>query len=382
MTGSPDVISPGILHVVAGEDFGGASVVVAALADAAVRSGFRATVLTSDPRLAERLHANGVGTVDSIPIRRTVHPLADLVAVVRLTRHVRRHGYRIVHTHTSKGGLVGRVAAHLAKVPLIVHTAHGFAFHEGSTRIRCGVAVRAEQALSHLTDRIVTVTDHHRELALSHRIAPADKMLTIHNGIDDPLRLSPCAPDREPDGRARFVVLSHGRLCTQKGVAHLVRAMSLLPAPSKDRCRLVIVGEGELAGELGREVARLGIGAMVEFLGFRTDPVALVREADLVVLPSLWEGLSISLLEALALGKPVIATAIPSNIEVVGDSGCAVLVPPADPAALALAIGRLLDCQEERTSLSRAARRRYEAEFAADRMGAAYVDLYRKAMPA
>jgi glycosyltransferase involved in cell wall biosynthesis len=156
--------------------------------------------------------------------------------------------------------------------------------------------------------------------------------------------------------------------------------MSLLPTPLNESCRLQIVGEGELAGELAQEVTRLGIGPMVEFLGFRDDPLDLVHAADVVVLPSLWEGLSISLLEALALGKPVVATAIPSNVEVVGDSGSALLVPPADPGALAKAMIRLLDDEEQRTALSRAARKRYESEFTATRMCEAYLALYRKAM--
>ena len=148
--------------------------------------------------------------------------------------------------------------------------------------------------------------------------------------------------------------------------------------PHDQRCtwRLEVIGEGELAEELVTEAIALGIRDQVWFRGFRSDVHNIVASADLVVLPSLWEGLSVSLLEAMALGKPTITTTIPSNCEVVYDTGCAVLVPPANAAALAREISALMASSARRTALGLRARSRYQQAYGVQRMQDRYLELY------
>jgi glycosyltransferase involved in cell wall biosynthesis len=389
--GGPAVRTPAILHVLAGSDYGGGSVVVRDIASAAAGSGFRVSVLTTDPRLAIELRERGVTVVDDIVVERRMRPLADVVSLVRLTKHLHHTGYDVVHTHTSKGGLVGRLAAVLARVPVVIHTAHGFSFHEYPSRLqrrpfRARACVLAERALASLTDIVVTVSEYHRSVATVERLAPRQRLVAIVNGIRDPRPQvpatgSPGGPTRSERHR-KLTLLCFGRLSTQKGIHHLLSAMALLEPSLRDRCRLQLAGAGELAAHLQSEVRRLGLEDVVDFLGFRSDVEELVENADIVVLPSLWEGLSIALLEALAAGKPVVATAIPSNVEVVGDSRCAVLVPPADPGALADAITTLVRSPSQRQRLAVAARLRYESSYGVTRMCQEYIALYQEALAA
>lgn len=369
---------PSILHVVAGSDFGGGSRVVDALATAANEGGFEVAVLTSDPRLQRCLRMHGVVVVDDIVVPRRLQPVADLVALIRLTRHLRQHRYDIVHTHTSKGGLIGRLAASLARVPVVVHTAHGFGFHEQSGTWGRRMQILTERVLGTMTTVLVTVSDHHRRLGAEVSLAPARKLVAVPNGIADPWASRPTATPTSC--RGVITLVSHGRLAPQKGLTYLLQAVSRLPDDLRFGCRLQIVGEGELERALRTEAATLRIHGQVEFLGFRDDVHDLVAHADVVVLPSLWEGLSISLLEAMGLGKAVITTAIPSNLEVVGGSACAVLVPPMDPAALAAAIATLLRSSEERARLGASARSRYVETYTAGRMCERYLEIYRTAV--
>jgi glycosyltransferase involved in cell wall biosynthesis len=374
------ILGPKILHVVAGSDYGGGSRVIADLGAAADRAGFRVSVLTTDPRLKRALIDVGIGVIDGIHIPRAIAPILDTAALVRLVRQMRRDRYDIVHTHTTKGGLIGRLAAYFAGVPVVVHTAHGFSFHEQSGRLSRRLEVWVERFLARLSTTIVTVSDHHRDIGLSAGIADPQKLVSVPNGIRDP----GVASHRDVPsyhGIDSFVILCHGRLAPQKGVTYLLQALAALPESERRMCRVQLAGEGELADELEMQAQRLGIIDQVEFLGFRTDVLALLERADLVVLPSLWEGLSISLLEAMATGKPIVTTTISSNLEVVANAACVTLVPAGDPLALAEAIGFLMRSPVERDRLADRARQRYLSAYAVDRMCDAYLHIYRTAVP-
>lgn len=369
---------PALLHVVGPSKFGGDSVLVLELARAAVAHGFRVDVIAGDPRFQELIRAEGLGLVDLDVLEREIRPAADLAALVRLSALLRRSSYDIVHTHTSKPGVIGRLAATRSGVPGIMHTVHLFGFHEESGPLATGVYSRVERAAAHWCDRIVTVSEYHRDWALRLGIGTAEKVVAIPNGVPTHRASGrrPVADVRAELGVAdRLLVVSTGRLAEQKGLEYLVRAIPLL-GPDRARVRVVLAGDGPLLAPLTALAAELGVVDEVRFLGFRRDIGDLLAAADVVALPSLWEGLSISLLEAMAAGRPVITTTIGSNREVTRDGAVAMLVPPKDPGALAAAIRRLLADPGRRAELGRLGLAEQRRRYTMERMLSGYLDEY------
>lgn len=369
---------PALLHVVGPSKFGGDSVLVLELARAAARRGFRVDVLANDPRFQELVRDEGFGLVDLDVLKREIRPVADLTALARLTRLLRRTPYDIVHTHTSKSGVIGRLAATRAEVPGILHTVHLFGFHEESGALATGVYSRIERAAARWCHRIVTVSEYQRDWALRLGIGAAGQVVAIPNGV----------PTRRTEGRRsraeersqlgltdEVAVLYLGRLAEQKGLEYLVRAVPLL-GQDRPRVRVLLAGDGPLHDHLNALATDLGVGNEVRFLGFRSDVGDLLAAADIVVLPSLWEGLSVSLLEAMAAGRPVVTTTIGSNREVTRDGAVASLVPPKDPVALAAAIRELVNDPARREELGRAAQSEQRSRYTMSRMIDSYLDEY------
>jgi glycosyltransferase involved in cell wall biosynthesis len=208
---------------------------------------------------------------------------------------------------------------------------------------------------------------------------------TIANGIDVP-GFSPLDADRRtailrglgipPDS---LVIGAVGRMVEQKGYAYLIDAFSRLDQVF-DRARLLMLGDGPLRNDLQRRARERGIGDRVCFAGFRSDVAQLLQVLDVIVFSSLYEGLSIALLEAMAAARCIVGTMAAGIADAVGDDREAVLVPVADAQQLAGAIGRALSSDELRHRLGRAAQRRFREEFTAERMVAKYERLYREAL--
>ncbi len=340
--------------------------------------GFEVDILATDPHFQDLIRAAGIGLVDLDVIRREIRPLWDLRGLRRLTRFLRASSYEIVHTHTSKPGVVGRLAATRAGVPVVVHTVHGFGFHEETGVLETAVYTMLERIAARWCDRIVTVSDFHRQWALRAGIGTPEQIVAIPNGVPaeraQPLRAR--ADVRQELGIGdRLMILSTGRLAEQKGLEYLIRAAALLRERRSD-VSIVLAGDGPLMDALERLIHELGVGDLVRILGFRADVCDLLDAADLVVLPSLWEGLSISLLEAMAAGKPVITTTIGSNREVTNDGEAAVLVPPKSPRGLADAIVALADDPARRHELAHVAREVQARRYTIGRMLDSYVEQY------
>jgi glycosyltransferase involved in cell wall biosynthesis len=369
---------PRLLQIAGASKFGGDSVLILEISRAAQQAGFDVEILATHSVFQDFIRSEGLGLVDLDVIRREIRPIWDARGLARLTAYLRESSYSIVHTHTSKPGVVGRLAATRAGVPVIIHTVHGFGFHEESGAMARRVYANIEKAAAKWCDRIVTVSHFHRQVALNLGIAPAEKIMAIPNGV---LTRRAQAQLPRAEIRARlgvqdeFVILSTGRLAEQKGLEYLLKAIPLVSSPGTP-FKVLLAGDGPLSDQLRALAARLRVGARVEFLGFRNDIGDLLTAADLVVLPSLWEGLSISLLEAMAAGKPVITTAIGSNCEVTSDGRAAVLVPPKDPVSLARAIESLIADDVRRHELGRRAEQEQVRRYGMDRMLNSYLAEY------
>jgi glycosyltransferase involved in cell wall biosynthesis len=368
-----------VLHIVGESRFGGAAKIILGLGHVARKEGWQADILTTDPVFQQAVTQHGLGLVNLDVIRREIRPFWDLGGLVRLHGFLRREPYDIVHTHTSKGGFVGRLAAKLAGVPMIVHTAHGFAFHEASPpRIRRFYS-SLERIASHWCDRVVAVSEFHRNWALELGMCSADKIVAIPNGIADPGRHSNvdfAQLRRQLQKRnGDLLILSVGRLAPDKGLEYLIEAAAAMPQMER-RLQIVIAGDGPARERLERFAAKLGVTDRVSFIGFREDIADLLAACDLVVLPSVREGLSIALLEAMAAGKPIVATSIGSQREVSSHGEVGLFVRPADAVSLAEGILRLAGDQALMTRLGNNARAVFENYYTEDRMLQSYRRFY------
>jgi glycosyltransferase involved in cell wall biosynthesis len=374
------VTRPKVLHIHGSSKFGGDSVLILELARAARERGFDVDVLATDPRFQVAVREEGLGLVDFDVIRREIRPLWDLRGLLRLTRFLARSSYALVHTHTTKPGIVGTFAAQRAGVPAVMHTVHLFPFHEETGRLLTSAYVGAERLAARWCDRIVTVSEFQRDWALRAGIGSPEQVIAIPNGVPTE-RVEPRRS--RADVRAElglkdgFMILSTGRLAEQKGLGYLVRA-ALLLRRDLPAARIFLAGDGPLGRELAKLVASLGLEDTVALLGHRSDVGDLLAASDLVVLPSLWEGLSISLLEAMAAARPVITTSIGSNREVTNDGETAVLVPPKDPESLAEAIRSLAADEARRELLGQKGQQAQRERYTMSRMLDAYMAEYER----
>ena len=378
-----------LLHIVGGSSFGGAAKIILRLAQTVKAEGWQVDILTTNSVFQEAARQHDIGVVSLDAIRREIRPWWDLRGLVRLYKFLRRERYLVVHTHTSKAGFVGRLAAWLARVPVILHTAHGFAFHERSPRSTRTFYCALERLASRWCDRIVSVNEFHRRWALELGICGPNKISAIPNGIArqcpnlpaSAVVLRRCLATPPTD----LIVLTMGRLAPEKGLEYLIEAASLLRC-SRPAFRFVLAGDGPLRAQLEELAESLGASRHVEFLGYREDIPDLLAASDLVVLPSMREGLSIALLEAMAAGKPIVTTEIGSNLAVVSQADTALLVPPGDPQALCDAILRCGCDPALRATLGTNARLLFERRYTEERMlnsyKKLYVDLVKKKYPA
>lgn len=322
----------------------------------------------------------GVRPVLVEELGREVSPTNDLVAVRRLYQLMRRERPQIVHTHLAKAGTTARLAARLARVPIVLHTYHGHVFHSYFSPRRTAVFLAIERALARLTDRIIAVGDQQRAELVSYRLAPARKIVSIPLGLD----IEPLLQAERERGRLRAELGLNGADKLVGIVARLVpikaHEVFLEAAVEVHRrlpnARFVIVGDGERRAELEARAARLGLRDRALFLGWRRDMRAVYADLDVVVLSSLNEGSPVALIEAMAAARPVVSTDVGGVGEVVANGQSGILVPSRDADALAEAVTNLLNDPAAAEQLGRAARAAVYPKYASTRLVADLERLY------
>ena len=369
-----------VFQVLAGGPWGGGGVVVLSLTKRLMQEGCRVRALCLSDEVSRRFSEAGATVVTSRYWRREINPLFDLLSFYELFRLCRKERFDVVHTHTSKGGLLGRIAARLAGVPIVIHTVHGFAFHGFTSRLATVSYTHLEKLAARFCDLIICVNHEDRLTAIEKRIVKPDKIVTIPNGIDlkrfEGTAITDLQRGRLGLPREATLVGTVGRLAPQKGFVHLIKAIpSILRA--HPQTRFLFAGEGPLKAELQALAEELGIADHCRFLGFRRDIPKLLACYDIFVLPSLWEGLSITLLEAMAAGKAVVATNIKGNREVVSDGINGILCEPQNSKALAKAIIHLTKNREKARLLGERARQTVEQRFDERIMLERTLELYR-----
>ncbi len=265
-------------------------------------------------------------------------------ALLELGAFLRRHRFDVVHTHSSKAGALGRVAARWAGVDRVVHTFHGFPFHQFQSPLRRGAYISAERRLAAITDSFLAVGPAVAAEAVRRRIVRPQHVRTIGVAVDP-------HPTGASAGRAEArrrlgvppgtsAVGTVGRLDFQKAPEHFLAALARLDRPDVYG---VWIGDGPLRSKCQALVGRYGLTGRVLFLGQRDDVPALLPGLDLFVMASRYEGLPCAIVEAMVAGLPVVATAVNSVPDVVIPGETGLLVPPGRPADLAGAIAYMLD---------------------------------------
>lgn len=350
-----------VVHLVSSLHIGGQEMVILSLVGAMDRRRFRARVICLHERgsLAPRIEAMG------IPVEVISGDRRGLVSTARrLARRLRTLRPDVLHTHNPAPHQVGALARCLADVPVLIHTKHGRNF------FRRRVEQWAERLAGRWSDLVVPVSRDAADVARDDDRVPADRVRVIHNGIQ-----VAAMPVRDRDAAPTWKAVHVARLNLIKDQPTLLRAARLV-ADREPAFRLDIVGDGPLGDALRREAHELGLDGVVTFHGMQDDVMPYLAAADVFVLSSTSEGIAITLLEAMGAGLPVVATDVGGNREVVEPGVTGLLVPPADPAALADAIAAVLDDRERAHAMGRAGRARVEAEFNLDRTVAAYESAY------
>ena len=332
---------------------------------------------TSSGRLLDQAREHGIEVVVVPELRSPLRPTEDLAALRRLRRLFGARQFDVVHTHSAKAGALGRMAAHSVGVPRVVHTIHGFPFHDFQGWAPHSAYVSIERRLARITDAFLAVGTNVAVEALRRGLAQPEQLHTIGPAVDPPsVWLSP-----QTRARARslldlpddvLVVGTVGRLDYQKAPEHLLEAMSRLHQPAV----LVWVGDGELAATAARTAARLGITDRVRLLGHRDDVQQLLPAFDVFAMASRYEGLPCAVVEAQQCGIPVVATAVNAVPDVVIPGETGLLVPPARPDLMARALDHALGHPSQARQWATAARlhlgSRYDPATLADVLDVVY----------
>jgi glycosyltransferase involved in cell wall biosynthesis len=339
-----------------------------------------------EPELAEYAAFDGA-EIHAVAMTRDITPIQDLVAVVRIWRELRRIRPAIVHAYTPKAGLLGTLAARLARTPVCIYHVMGLRYVT-TTGFKRTILRWSEKWACRLADEVLCVSASLREEIIEAGLCPAPKVRVLLggsvNGVDAAGEFNPTrAPGARTATRARYdippdasVVGFVGRVVRDKGLIELAEAWKVLSRERTD-LHLLIVGPFEAVDPVPSDIeGLLRADPRIHLTGTVDDTPPLFAAMDLLVLPSYREGLGVVLLEAAAMELPVVATRIPGCVDAVADGVTGTLVPPRDAPALTDAIRRYLDDPERRRAHGQAGRDRVLRRFGQQAIWEALYDVY------
>jgi glycosyltransferase involved in cell wall biosynthesis len=383
--GRPGRVAPTLVATVITRLEGGAGALALRGAVAMASEAFDMAIIAgSGGVLVDQARAAGIEVIIEPSLRRPIDPRSDLAATARLTALFARRKFDVVHTHTSKAGVVGRVAARRAGVPRIVHSYHGFPFHQFQSAVRRSAYVATERRLGRSTDVVLCVGDAVAAEAARRRLAPPWRIRAIGVVVDGPAAMDATMSARSAPARARAraalgipdrataVVGVVGRLTWQKAPEDFLTAMSTLNRPG---ALGVWIGGGELADKIARLISRPA-GPRVVLAGERADVLEVLPAFDVFALPSRYEGLPTVIVEAMICGVPVVASAVNAVCDLVIPGETGLLVAPQRPDQLAASIGYLLDSPEAASRMAAAAYARISGKYTEAALRASLTSAY------
>jgi glycosyltransferase involved in cell wall biosynthesis len=347
------------------------------------RGRFSTTIVTADGgSLIARAEEAGLNVIRMRHMAPNLSPLSDLRGLRELTHILAAGEFDLVHTHSSKAGGLGRIAARRAGVRTVVHSFHGFPFHEFQTAARRRAYLAVERRLARLTDHFLTDGTVVAAEAVRLKIASPDQITAIASPVDGDIPVVSESARRQARvllgiPRDAKVVGTVARLDAQKAPLDMVEAIAALRRPD---VYMVWLGEGELRAKAERLIARRGMGDRFRLLGERADVPDLLPGFDVFAMSSLYEGLPCALVEAMTCGIPAVATAVNSVPEIVIPGKTGLLARPRDPASLSTALAYVLDHPVEAARMADAGRAHIGDRFRPELLGADLMEIYEVAL--
>ena len=367
-----------VLHIITKLEFGGAQSNTIYTVSHLNSALFDANLVTGPGGMLDEKVAPG-SIIYAKHLARPIRPAADFLALLELRAIIRAHAPLVVHTHSSKAGILGRLAARSAGVPVVVHTFHGFGFHERQHPLKKLFFIFLEKFCALFSDALIFVSSANLDYARDRGICGSVNCPLIRSGI--PLKDYPAASDRAAKRRElgvpedALLIVSIGNLKPQKNPAHFIAAATRLAGGHKSAV-FMLVGGGEglqAARDLAKEA---GLERRLLFPGWRRDTAEILAAADIFALTSLWEGLPRSLVEAIRTGLPSVCYKTDGVADLLYDGANGYAVEPGDLDTFCLRLKELIEDPARRAEMAEAAARADLSEFDIDRMVRRQEELY------
>jgi len=362
-----------VLHVITHMQPGGAQDNVALTVNMLDKRRYGMWFCTGrDQDYLDRVTGTDVKIIVNADMYRPIVPLAEPRAFLSVYRLIRQENFDIVHTHLSKAGFFGRLAAWLAQVPVVIHSVHTSPFHDYQHPLISRAFIQLERMAAKWTDFFITMSDLNIEKALNFGIGKKSQYRTIYSGINlerfanvsvDVLSVKSSLGIRNGE----IVVGNIGRLMFQKNPTCFIQALAQVAA-TIPRVRGLMVGDGDMRDEVEALIKKLRLDDRVVLTGHRDDVERMMAICDVIVHTSLYEGMGRVLAEALAMGKPLVATAVDGVPEIVKDGERGLLVQPDDPSALARTIVEMLNDPSRAQTIGQAGREWVLSRFSVETM--------------
>jgi len=317
--------------------------------------------------LAKRLKENEIKYYSISHLKRNISPWQDLLAIFSIIKLVRRIKPDIIHLNSSKISILGSLAGIISKSK-IIYTVHGWVFNEPLSKLKKNFYLHAEKFTAKFKNKIICVSEFDHKEALKNKIAPKEKLITIHNGIK-PINLLSKEEARKKLGinDSEIIIGSIAYLYKTKGFEYLIQAIKILIDKGLN-IKTIIIGEGQEREELENWIDQLYLKNKIILAGKIDNAAELLKAFDIYVSSSVKEGLSYTIIEAMTAGLPIIATRVGGSPEMINDNEEGLLVDPANPEKLAQAITKIINNKELKNKLSEMAEKKARANFTLAKM--------------
>ena len=373
------------LQITGDSSYGGAGYLLLRWCRYLLAKGWEVDILATDPYwVSELKKVPNLRVIDDIYIPRNISVVNDVRALNKLVNLIHREQYEVVHTYTATPGFIGRMAARLAGAPIILHHQAGWTVTEFSSIWARLVYTPLEYLATLASTKDICVSYAVEKQARSLHIAPLRKLVVVCNGVDPQPFITATRGKANDELKSMYgipedylVIGNTGRLSAQKDNTTLIKAIPALKLLLQDTPFIVLLaGDGPERSVLEDLIISLGLEEQVRLIGFVTDIPSFLGGIDIFVSPSLWEGLSISVLEAMAAAKPIVTTTILPNAELIEHEKTGLLVPPKSPEQVAQAIGRFVQEPQLAHDCAFAARQKVLEKYTIERMFQETLDLY------